>query len=117
MIEIIYDNTYEKQDLIDSMKHIKTTCPFRHKENKKCYGSTIFKCTHCINTNIKWTQRTNESTPLERALERLEERHKNHEKMLEHYRQTKDLDSAVKQSRMKCENEIAIEIIKGEIEQ
>lgn len=49
---------------------------------------------------------------VENVLERLEERHKNHEKMLEHYRQIKDLDSAVKQSKMKCENEIAIEIIK-----
>lgn len=52
--------------------------------------------------------------PMERILERLEERHDNHENNIKKYQEKKDYDMCSRHSNIKVENEIAIEIVKEE---
>ena len=58
----------------------------------------------------KWNTRK----PMERIIERLEERHLNHVKNIFKYQEVKDFDSCSRTSNIKVENEISIEIVKEE---
>lgn len=57
----------------------------------------------------------NTRKPTERILGQLEERHKNHSATINEFISNNDLESASKESLMKTECEIAIEIVKGEL--
>ena len=82
----------------------------------------VIVCDHC---NLRFygsypatkqdlAEEWNTRKPMERIIERLEERHLNHVNNIFKYQEVKDFDSCSRTSNIKVENEIAIEIVKEE---